>query len=386
VSSIVLLQHLTSEPDIRARCAIRAQLETAGVLTVFRRLRAWKDEQILGHIQHYEEEAEADRRELAEEQDHLVLRSMRNPQDVFAALLQKTQGTKASAYLLNTMRHLILIKEDGDQKIRYFQLIDKLISSIVTSDTPDLGQDFSRAFGVSVSHLVGRFVEQERTEAYIEEVKGLKLDLARVTREKMELAEEMGRDDLAASLKAQVFELEERLRKSRAATEAVTDQMQNMRTDYEARIADLELIIQELFNMLRESTHLETVQGVDDGPINRKKLIHDLREQWERKKTISKLEGRHRKRRTVVVDGKATPVDSASDDEEDTGEVLEAEKIALGEARGARVPMVTRAEKKLSTGQFMDAEEERVRAHIEVALSKEADHIVSHALCRRAHN
>lgn len=305
-----------------------------------------------------------------------MLRSMRNPQDVFAGLLQKTQGTKASAYLLNTMRHLILIKEDGDQKIRYFQLIDKLISSIVTSDTPDLGQDFSRAFGVSVSHLVGRFVEQERMEAYIEEVKGLKLDLARVTREKMELAEEMGRDDLVATLKAQVLELEERLRKSRAATEAVTDQVQNMRTDYEARIADLELIIQELFNMLRESTHLETVQGVDDGPINRKQLIHDLREQWERKKTISKLEGRHRKRKTMAVDGKATPVESASD-EEDAGEVLEAEKVALPEARGARVPIAARAEKKLSTGQFMDAEEERVRAHIEVALSKEADHVVS---------
>ena len=340
---------------------------------MFRKMRNWNDEAFSNRILQYEEEAETDRRELGEEQDQLFLRSMRSPEDVFAALLQKTKGTKASAYMLNSLRHLVLIKEDGDQRTRYFQLIDKLITSIVTNDTPDLGQDFSKAFGVSVSHLMGRFVEQERMESYVDEVKSLKVQLAKVTREKLDMAEEMNQDDAVGTLRAHVAELEERLRKSRAATEAVTDQMEGMRRDYEARIADLEFIIQELFNMLRESAHLAEIEGSTDGPVNRKQLIHDLREQWERKKTIGILEGRHKARRkTVIVNGTSTPLNESASEEEDDAEVMEAEKVALGEARGARVPL-SRAEKKMSTSQFMDAEEERVRAHIEGALSKEAD-------------
>lgn len=381
---MILIQLLTSGSDIRARCAIRAQLETAGLLSVFRKLRSWNDEAFSNRILQYEEEAETDRRELGEEQDRLFLRSMRSPEDVFAALLQKTKGTKASAYLLNSLRHMVLIKDEGDHKTRYFQLIDKLIMSIVTNDTPDLGHDFSRAFGVSVSHLMGRFVEQDRMEGYVDEVKSLKAQLAQVTREKMDMVEEMNRDDAVGALRAHVAELEERLRKSRAATEAVTDQMEGMKRDYEARIADLELIIQELFNMLRESTHLAEVEGLNEGPVNRKQLIHDLREQWERKKTIGILEGRHRARRkTLIANGTSTPAnESASEEEDGDAEVMEAEKVALGgEARGARVPM-SRSEKKMSTSQFMDAEEERVRAHIEGALSKEAEQqIVSSSTC-----
>lgn len=371
MTSICLVQVLAAGSDIRARCAIRAQLETAGLLGVFRKLRAWNDPTINRMIQQYEEEADSDRRELSEEQDQVVMRSLRTHEDVYNALIQKTQGTKSSAYLLDALRHMVLIRETGDQQTRYFQLIDRLIASIVTNDTPDLGQDFSRAFGVSVAHLTNRFVDQERMEGYVAEVKSLKLDLAKVTREKVELVEEMNGDDLIFSLKAQVADLEERLRKSRAATEAITDQMEGMKTDYETRISDLELIIQELFNMLRESASLDVVSGINDGPINRAQLVHDLREQWERKKTIRQLEGRHRKRKSLGV-----PATIDSEEEEDDAEVLEAEKVALGEARGARVPL-TRSEKKLSTSQFMDAAEDRVRAHIEGALSKEADHIVS---------
>ena len=332
-------------------------------------------------IKQYEEEAESDRRELAEEQNQLMLRSMRNPQDVFAALLQQTQGSKASAYLLDAMRHMLLIKGEEHEKARYFQLIDRLISSIVTSDTPDLTQDFSRAFGVSVSHLVNRFVEQERLDGYASQIQDLKSSLARVTREKLELAEEMNSDDLVASLKAQVAELEERLRKSRAATEAVTDQKEGMRRDYEARIHDLDLIIQELFNMLREANYLDEVQGINDGPINRKQLIYDLREQWERKKTISQLEGRHKNRKSMRDAG--TGVDDFEGDSEDEGAEdddgftppSKKKSKNASTAATATTTASTRAEKKMSGSQFMDAPDERVRAHIETALSKEADHI-----------
>lgn len=379
--NLMLVQSLASSTDIRSRCSTRAQLETCGLLPVLKKAKRWNEPSIMCTIRQYEEEAEYDRRDLAEERDQLLLKSMRSPEDVFRALLQTTKGSKASSYLLNSLRHLLIIKEDGDQKVRYFQLIDQLIGSIVMGDTPDLGHDFSRAFGVSVSHLMGKFVEQEKLDNAIGEVKELKLALAKETREKVDLMEEINSNDLVSSLKSHIVELEERLRKSRAATEAVTDQMEGMRRDYETRIQDLEMIIQELFNMLRESNHLDQVKRLDDGPINRAKLIYDLREQWERKKTISKLEGR------ALGEGKRKPKSNAAsqqghdetdgEEEEEEGQLLEAEKVALGGPRRGQNLSTTKAEKTMSGSQFMDAPEERVRAHIEGALSKEADHIVS---------
>ena len=321
-------------------------------------------------IREYEAEAEDDRLDLIEAQDRVLLQSMRDPQDVFRALLQMTKGSQASAYLINSLRHLLLIKEEGDQRTRYFQLIDRLITSIVTSDSPDLNQDFARAFGISVSHVVAKFVEQDKLDSALLEIRGLKASLAKMSREKAEMTEEMSRDDLVASLKAQVVELEERLRKSRAATEAVTDQMEGMKKDYEMRLAELEMVIQELYNMLRESQHLEQVVDLNEGPLDRKQLIYELREQWERKKTIRKLEGRRKTLRPGV--------NLAEDESEDEdAEVLEAEKVALGEARGKEKVVKSRIEKAISGSQFMDAEDDRVRAHIEDALFKESDHIVS---------
>jgi cytokinesis protein len=314
-------------------------------------------------IRQYEEEAERDRQDLIEEADLDLLKSTRSPKDVFEALMQKTKGTKASAHLLDAMRHLLLIKAEGEEKVRYFQLIDQLITSVVMNDSPDLGHDFSRAFGSSVSHVISKFVEQERVDKAVEEVREMKIALATAHREKAALAEEIsaGNDGLVGQLKAQVAELEEKLRRSRAATESLEDQMGKMKHDYETRIADLELIIQELFNMLRETSHLDQVIGMSEGPFDRTKLIHQLRLQWERKRTIRKLEGRDMR------DGPLARKGSIPEEDETEAEVVQAEKGSIVKAR----------EKHMSGSQFMDAEEERVRAHIEASLVKGADHIVS---------
>lgn len=354
---------ITTSPQLRSRCSVRAQLETAGLLQIFDKVRPWKEPRIQDLMIQYEQEADADRKELMEEQQQTLLHSMRAPEDVFRALLQNTRGTKASAYLLDAMRHMLLIQQ-GHDFVRFFQLIDRLVVSIVTSDTPEMNHDFSRAFGISVTHLIGKFVEQDRIEQANEEIKALKSALSRMDREKADMMEEMagGNDGLVGQLKAQVTELEEKLRKSRAATDALRDQLEGSKRDYETRIADLELIIQELFNMLRETNHLDAVSSMDQGPINRMQLIRDLREKWHRKKTIEKLEGG---------DGKKTQAE-----DEELGEVLEAEKVVMGRATGEEVP-TTRRKTALSGSQFLDAADEDVRAHIEDALIKGADHIVS---------
>jgi cytokinesis protein len=110
---IYLISAITSANDIRVRCSIRAQLESAGLLNIFHKIRGWRDEQTIRMIRQYEEEAERDRLDLIEEADIDLLKSTRSPKDVFEALMQKTKGTKASGHLLDAMRHLLLIKAEG---------------------------------------------------------------------------------------------------------------------------------------------------------------------------------------------------------------------------------------------------------------------------------
>ena len=369
---IVLASGLTSHPDVRARVSLRTQLETAGLLRVFEKIKTWNDRITHERISEYEQDAEGDRADLQSEQDQVMMSSFRSPEDVFRALLHMTSGTKASSYLFNALRHLLLIKEQGDEKIRYFQLIDQLITSIVMNDTPELGSDFSQAFGISVSHLVGKFVEQEKMDASIQEIKGLKASLAKAVREKMDLSEEISKGDegMVGDLKTQVADLEDRLRKSRAATETVMDQMEGMKRDYESRLDNLQLYIDELFKMLLQTSHLEEVAGMTEGPIDRRRMIHDLREKWERKRTIEKLEGKGRRRKDATEINGDEESEGDVEGEDDEVEVLTADKVSVMQVNGGRDLQT------LSRSQFADAEDEWVRSHIEASLVKGADGVV----------
>lgn len=394
---LFLVNALISSRDLRTRCSIRSQLEASGVPQIHAQIRAWKEPVLDGHLIAYAKEAEKDRRELVASQQATLLNTMRAPEDVFRSLLQTTRGSKSSGYLLNTLRHMLLIHNDQE---RYFQLIDRLIVSIVMNDSPDMGQDFARAFGISVTHLIGKFVEQDRIESAMDEIKGLKSALNRSELENADLTEKLegGSDQLVRELRARISELEEKLQKSRAATDALRDQMDGMKRDYESRINDLELVIQELFNMLREANHLDTISHMNQGPINREQLIHDLREQWHRKKTIQKLEGGSggggggggsgsgsgsgtdtgfgNGRESALQDGSGDrnggggyPYSRNGSDsrDEEIGQVIQAEK-------GKTVPAMTITR---DSNQFQDATEDDVRAHIEEALIRGADHIVS---------
>jgi cytokinesis protein len=378
VVMICLLQGLTSANDMRTRISVRHQLDVANVGHVLHIMKDWNDPGMDRLIRQYEEEEEADRRDLAQEQNRQQLDQLRTPEEVLRALLDSTKGSKASAYLLNSFRHLLLIKEEGDERVRFFQLIDQLIQSIVMHDSPDLNQEFARAFGMSVTQVIGKFVEQQRLNDALDDLRTAKSRLGEVEREKTELLEEISAGDqgLVGRLKAQVADLEERLKNSRAATENIRNQMEGMRRDYEHRIAELELYITELFNMLREANHLDQVAEMGTGVIDRGKFIHDLREQWERKKTIKKLEGRHNKpMRSSTMDTLGSNL-SESDDDSEEGEVLSANKASFGPI--GPQPQRTKSSKSRaergSTGivgayhAFSDAEDDRVLSHIETTL------------------
>lgn len=376
--------------------SVRGQLDIAGVAALLETIKDWREPRLLRHLEQFYDEEEADRKEFLEQQAMVQVETMKNPEEMVRALLDKTKGTKASAYLLNTFRHMLLIKEEGDERVRFFQLIDQLIQSIVMHDSPDLNQDFARAFGISVSQLMGKFVDQQQLEKVEVENKQLKSDLAGLKREKQDLLDEMaeGNQSLVDRLRKQIADLQKKLSSARAAWESSEDTRKRERADYETRIAELELYIQELFNMLRETNHLDQVQSMTDGPIDRQKLIHDLREQWERKKTIRKLEGSGSRKKptrsnTMTTIGTVETESSFGDnfiDDYEEGEAFQAheERFQTADARYFDSSRRRSSHHKslsnqttMSGTQFMDAEEERVRSHIEDSLVRGVDRVVS---------
>ena len=348
---MLLVNTLLQSHDLRTRCSIRSQLESGGVLSIMVKLQAWREDYIDKAILTYNQEAEADRKELIADQKIDKLQNMRSPEEICRALLQTTRGTKSSAYLLSIFQHLAFVP---DHRERYYQLISRLIESIVMSDSPDIGHDFSRAFGISVSHLIGKFVEQDRLDTADKEIKKLRFDLQTMEREKGDLAAELSSDSLVSELKQQIADLEHKLKSSRAATDSLRNQMDGMKVEYETRITDLEKMLQELFDMLYESQHLDTIIKGGNGPIDRQTFVNQLWKEFHVKRTIKRLEG--------GTDTPETPEEI----------VLPAEVATRKVVRTAAPAIVTR-----DSNQFLDATDDDVRAHIETALVRSADHIVS---------
>lgn len=135
--------------------------------------------------------------------------------------------------------------------------------------------------------------------------------------------------------------------------------------------------------MLRESRELENVAVGSGGKIDRAEMISNLERQHELKKTIQTLEGRHRRAKNGLAEvGRSGG--EAFEDGEESSDGLEAPEIALvgdriplSKAKGKLKSTKLRRDEVKSGSQFLDAEEERVREHIEQSLADGLDKLVS---------
>ncbi|CAG8768523.1 11408_t:CDS:2, partial [Gigaspora rosea] len=68
----------------------------------------------------------------------------------YVCILASVQGTRAYDFFLSAMQHLLLIRDDGEARTKYFQLIDSLVTQVVL-DRHGLDQDWSQSVGLTVS-------------------------------------------------------------------------------------------------------------------------------------------------------------------------------------------------------------------------------------------
>ncbi len=240
---------------------------------------------------HFRQSLLATRKGLRERLDQEILKDLTNPQDVFNAIFSKTKGTRAQNYFLSMMQHLLLIREEGQPMVHYYQLLDSIVTDVVL-DKKLAGAE--QRMGHSVERIIAQFNEADRYQIAEDEVAQARALAVRLKLEKEALEEEIsqGQEGLTGKLKAQISNLEEKLSVSRETTSRLHGQMEKQKVSYEDRINQLEAQIMELFRMLKEvGKGVETI--LDNGAtMDRKALVETLERTFQRRKTISILEGK----------------------------------------------------------------------------------------------
>jgi cytokinesis protein len=356
-------------------------MEAAGLQSIVRQCRTFAVDAIEKQLNMLQQTLDDDEQKLRERMDHETLRDLANPEDVFSALRQKTQDSKAQDYLLSILQHLLLVREEGSALAYYFQIIDGAVTDLVMDK--QLGGGEAR-LGRSVERIIAQFNEADRTQHVEDELAKAHATALRLRLEKEALEEEIaqGGEGLVFSLKDKLQHLENKLQVSRDNTAKLQQQMEAQKADYEEQIEQLEAQIMELFRMLKEvGKGVDRIMEKSDG-MDRKTLIDTLEKHLQRDKTISILEGRD-KRRTgrSKANGKAEDdVDSeGSVDEEETptkaGSLRRRATSNVKHSKSGKSARLTEAQRTSEaqngrSSQFMDADEATVQEQIQQQLAQ----------------
>lgn len=287
---MLLIQSLVNQGDLTVRVHIRSQMDSSGLRRIIEKHAVFDHPQLQRVINDYLDDAKNDELEITETMKEDVKMNFSDPKGVFEAVLANTDG-RALDFFSSTMKHLLLVPTDSEGRLRYFQLIDKLVSSVVT-DRKGLDGDFTSLLGSSVAQIVSKFGDQERLEDALDDASNSKVTIARLRREREALEEELSQKDqgLVGQLKTEVSEVKRALDTSRSATEALQGEVAEAERVAFDKITALELANRQLFDMLSEANVLGSL-GEDGDMLDRRELIALMEKKVQRSKAIKRLEG-----------------------------------------------------------------------------------------------
>ncbi|KAG0052875.1 hypothetical protein BGZ83_002023 [Gryganskiella cystojenkinii] len=252
--------------DIELRVHLRSQLATSGLTRIISKMRSLNHDLIDRQLNIYEDEAENDYEDMIEFYNHKILHDMSDPYDVFHALLRSVESSRAYDFFLSLLQHMLLIREEGDLRIRYFQLMDAIVTQVVL-DRRGITDDFDQKLGISVNQLVSKLVDQDRLQLALEDAKQARHELEIVTRHKNELEVEVGQKDegMVSQLKANVFSLEDLLRLSRHTIQTLQTKLSDIETQTANKLAIQDAQLKHLLKSLSDANTLMAEAGMTTG-------------------------------------------------------------------------------------------------------------------------
>ncbi|CAO3564056.1 unnamed protein product [Mortierella alpina] len=252
--------------DIELRVHLRSQLTTSGLTRIISKMRSLGHDLIDRQLNIYEDEAENDYEDMVEFYNHQILHDMSDPYDVFHALLRSVESSRAYDFFLSLLQHMLLIREEGDLRIRYFQLMDAIVTHVVL-DRRGISDGLDQKIGVSVNQLVSKLVDQDRLNVALEDVKQARQELEMVTRQKNQLELEIGQKDdgMVSQLKSNIYSLEDLLRLSRHTIQTLQAKLNDVETQTQAKLSAQEAQLNHLLKSLQDANTLMAEAGMDTG-------------------------------------------------------------------------------------------------------------------------
>lgn len=355
---------LAGVEDLDLKVHHRALLDAAGLERILNLCESFGVPSIDTQIAILQDALDEDERKLRERLDQEILKDLNNPQDVYNALCAKTDGTKAKSYFLSMMQHLLLIHEEGQPMVHYFQLLNSLVTDVVLDKKL---ANAEQRLGLTVERIIAQFNEADRLQAALEGVTESRSLASKLQLEKVSLEEEIaqGLDGLVGRLKEQLVKVEDKLNISRETTSRLQNQLVTQKAEYEERIAQLEAQVLELFRMVKE-VGSGAVSVIDNGSIDRRALIDALEKQYQRREAINILEGKDsgmNKKRTKT--GASEQGDTDEEDSDPDATPGKPKKHANASLRQNNKPSGLVLDETSRVSQFMDAEETDAQEQIQ---------------------
>lgn len=339
-------------------------MESAGLQNIIALCQQFNVSNIDKQIRKLQAFLDEDERQLRSRLDQEILKDLNNPKDVYNAIYAKIEDSKARDYFLSMMQHLLLIREEGQPMVHYYQLIDSMVTDIVM-DKKLAGAE--QRFGHSVERIIAQFNETGRLQEVEDELQKSRADALRLKLENDALLDEIseGQEGMVGRLKEELLRLEQKLNLSRETTARLQGQVETQRSEYEDQINQLETQIIELFRMLKEvGKGVTTI--LDTGGMDRKTLVQTLEKQFQRTQTIHKLEGRDAFGRRKKNDGE----ESEEDDTEATpGKSSSLRRSRVVTSKKSLSKKGGKAEDSSRASQFMDAEDADAEEQIQQQLT-----------------
>ncbi|OZJ02756.1 hypothetical protein BZG36_03344 [Bifiguratus adelaidae] len=295
LSNMILVNSIIGTvDDVELRFNLRNQMNACGLQRILEKMENFNYDLMARQLSAFRNLEDADKEEFMEYYNQKILNDMTDPYDVFQVVLSNVEGTRAYDFFLSALQHMLLIKDEGEPKVRYFQLFDHIVTQVVL-DRKGLTDDFATNYGMSVGNLIAKFAEQDQVEAALEEARQAREAAVKAIKDRQELELEVSLkgDGLVGELKAKTNSLEDLLRISRHTIATLQEKLRDLQSEYHKNLAIMDSQMKHFYETIKR------LNGEGDDPVNSSDTLFttnrkELVKAYDRLKAQQALEGHPR--------------------------------------------------------------------------------------------
>ncbi|XP_012989041.4 protein diaphanous homolog 1 isoform X2 [Esox lucius] len=234
--------------ELDYRIHIRSELLRLGLRERLTEVRTIENEELRVQLSVFDDQAEDDSDELQARLNDIRI-EMDDVTEVFQILMNTVKDSKAEAYFLSVMQHLLLVRNDYMVRPQYYRLIDECIAQIVLQRN-GADPDFKcRNLTLDIEGLIDNMVDKTKvqtSEAKAEEMEK-KLD-----------AELTARHELQVELRKMETDYEHRVQEIAAEKDVLGSEKQEKERENEALLGQINTLQQRIEKLDKDLEEAKT--------------------------------------------------------------------------------------------------------------------------------